>query len=437
MRTIAQAVANLDGWLESVRGPDGYGGPVVHWWQNTLAYTGAGLDWRYEGIIAGYLTLWQRTGQARWLERACRAGDDLRKGQLASGHFRHSRFEMNPHAGGTPHEAAAALALFQLARALRTVRDDRWQVYAAAAERNVLGYAITRLWNESAQHFRDVPGQPFFVPNKACTLVEALFAWSTLTGSDEPIRRYGLPTLRSVLALQTRARGRLAGAIAQARIHGRTVESYFPYYVARCVPALLLAHEYTGAQRWLDAAVAAMDFVHRHRDERGLLTQVLYRRGVNRYPQWVAPLGDVLRVADLLRPYGAGADWSQTRTALRQGQAASGGIVTGRGFGAQVRQRIPRQQRKSGPQRDFRDMIPVAGWCDKAFRYLATQVGAGATLPPAQNDPVSEPCLLRGQRALWEEDAHTMRLTIDQTPVYCWRKGEDWAATLSPQMMWK
>src|SRR5690242_5859072 len=42
---IDRAVAGLDAWLESMRGPGGYGGPVVHWWQQSLIYTGAGLDW--------------------------------------------------------------------------------------------------------------------------------------------------------------------------------------------------------------------------------------------------------------------------------------------------------------------------------------------------------------------------------------------------------
>ena len=78
----AQRVADLDAWLETMRGPDGYGGPVAHWWQNCLSYTGAGLDWRYEGLISGYLTLWARTGEPRWAARARRAGDDLRRGLL-------------------------------------------------------------------------------------------------------------------------------------------------------------------------------------------------------------------------------------------------------------------------------------------------------------------------------------------------------------------
>ncbi len=81
-RLLVHAVALLDAWLETMRGPDGYGGPVVHWWQDNLLYTGVGLDWRYEGIILGYLNLYRATGEERWLDKARRAGDDLVRGQL-------------------------------------------------------------------------------------------------------------------------------------------------------------------------------------------------------------------------------------------------------------------------------------------------------------------------------------------------------------------
>jgi hypothetical protein len=53
----ALTLARLEAWLESMRGPGGYGGPVAHWWRQSLLYTGPGLDWRYEGIILGYLAL--------------------------------------------------------------------------------------------------------------------------------------------------------------------------------------------------------------------------------------------------------------------------------------------------------------------------------------------------------------------------------------------
>jgi hypothetical protein len=74
---IDRAVARLDAWLETMRGARGYGGPVTHWRQQSFIYTGPGRDWRYEGIIAGYLELWRVSGASLWLDRAVRAGDDL------------------------------------------------------------------------------------------------------------------------------------------------------------------------------------------------------------------------------------------------------------------------------------------------------------------------------------------------------------------------
>ena len=53
---IMSAILGLDRWFESMRvewPSPGYGGPVVHWWNHSMAYNGAGFDWRYEGIIQG------------------------------------------------------------------------------------------------------------------------------------------------------------------------------------------------------------------------------------------------------------------------------------------------------------------------------------------------------------------------------------------------
>jgi hypothetical protein len=74
-RQLADTVLGLDRWFATMRVDQptpGYGGPVVHWWNHCLIYQGAGPDWRYEGIVDGYLTLWHATGQPGWLEKAIR-----------------------------------------------------------------------------------------------------------------------------------------------------------------------------------------------------------------------------------------------------------------------------------------------------------------------------------------------------------------------------
>ena len=440
---IAQAVANLDAWLDTMRveegygGPRGYGGPVVHWWQACLSYTGPGLDWRYEGIILGYLTLWQRTGEPCWLEKACRAGNDLMAGQLPNGNgrgcYRASSFELNPYPGGTPGEAAADLGLLRLALALRAEGDGRWERYAATAECNLRDFYLEHMWDPAAQAFRDAPDVPSFVPNKACTLVEALFAWAELRGDAEPIERYALPTLKAVVAMQVTEPGALAGGIAQNSIRGTVVTRYFPYYIARCVPALLLAYDHTGLEAWLEAAAAAFGFVARRIGEDGLLPQVVYPRGTNRYPPWIAGLGDVLRAGALLEAYSAVHDLRAMRAALLAGQLPTGGFATARGFGAQVSQRTRAPQTAS----DFRDGIAVVGWSDKAFRYLASQVPEGQLLPDPAVSDAELPCQVRGWTAIWRESGKEMSLEGPGGSFYRWRKGQPWADVVAPEVMWK
>jgi hypothetical protein len=178
-------------------------------------------------------------------------------------------------------------------------------------------------------------------------------------------------------------------------------------------------------------AVAAFDFIVRQIDGSSLLPQVIYPRGLNRYPQWVAPLGDVLRAGDLLAGHIPAFDVHTMERVLLEGQLASGGIVTGRHFGAQVRQRV------TGRISDFRDCIPVTGWCDKAFRYLVTRVPEAQPLPQPALAEVEQLCQVRGQWALWHESLEAMALMGEEKSYYRWRKGQPWADEVALEVMWK
>lgn len=429
MITVAQTIANLDAWFETIRTPEGYGGPVVHWWQNCLQYTGAGLDWRYEGMIIGYLTLWRRTRETAWLEKATRCGMSLVKGLQKDGNFRNSSFELNPYAGGTPHEAAVDIGLLHLAFALRGLQDSRWKLFAKAAERNLKYFYLKRLWHKKYGRFQDSPTGNSFVPNQACTVVEALFEWAELRQRASIIEKYALPTLEAVINLQA-TEGVVEGGIAQSQHNGKTVEAYFPYYVARCVPALVRAFEYSEEHRWIDAAERAYGFVMRAMDEEGFLPQVVYPNGRNAFPRWVAPLGDVLRIGELLAGYGLRFNLNPMKQQLIKGQLLSGGFVTGHGFGGQVSQRKTHQA-------DFRDFIPVAGWNDKAFRFFAGCLPDKMTIPVPKISNWQTTCQVRGKTAVWQETKHEMKLTVGKKTLYQWQKGQPWAAVSTPEVLWK
>lgn len=422
---IDHAVAHLDAWFETMRGPDGYGGPVAHWWQQCLLYTGAGLDWRYEGIITGYLQLWAQTRDERWLVKACYAGDDLMRGQLENGHYQASTFEMNPATGGTPHEAACDVGLLMLAQVLRQESKRDWQNYAVCAERNLQRFYIEQLWDTEAQSFRDDPNVPSFVPNKAATACEALFLLAEITEDEVWVERYVLPTLNRILEHQVQDAGRLDGAIAQNSFGTRRVEKYFPIYIARCIPALLRGSCWTGDESYAESALRAMRFIARWVAEDGSLPTVVYpNQRVNRYPSWIAPLGDVLRAADAVHPYGFDANLDATRQRLLKGQDATGGIQTATGFAAQIGGRPPRVP-------DMRDVLHVVGWCDKAFRYLAAHIGSA--LPPARSGRFEAACTFQGHTMHLVETPDILEVSHRNATCYRWHKGATWTAIAAPK----
>ena len=422
---INTAVSGLDAWFDTMRGPTGYGGPVVHWWQQSLIYTGSGLDWRYEGIITGYLQLWERTGDRLWITKARRAGDDLVFGQLENGHYPASAFELNPATAGTPHEAACDIGLLLLALRLRKAGYSDWQHYAASAERNLCTFYIDQLWDKESQSFRDNPKFPSFVPNKAATVCEALFLLAELTGNDQWVERYAIPTLKRIMEHQVQSKGRLEGAIAQNSFGARRVNKYFPIYNARCVPAILRGYQWTKDELYFQSALRTMQFITRWVYEDGSFPTVIYaNQQVNRYPSWVAPLGDILYAADKLRPYGFNADLSSTKHRLLAGQDASGGIQTASGFAAAANGR-------QGSVLDLRDVLHVAGWCDKAFRYLTSCVGS--RVPPGQSSKFEVACTFQGQKMCFAETPELVMVDCQRGLCYRWHKGEPWPEIATPE----
>jgi len=215
------------------------------------------------------------------------------------------------------------------------------------------------------------------------------------------------------------------------------VHKFFTLYIARCVPGLVVGYANSDQERFLDAARRAMVFVLQWQCEDGGFPQVIYPGGrINRYPQWVAGVADILRAMRLLQPYGLDADLHSSLEWLLRGQEPTGGFRTARGFASQASQRPP------GTVPEFRDLLPVCGWNDKAWRYLTEVVDSGGK--PLSVDPDWQPdslieceCVLRYQRCLYREDQTTIELRRGGALLYRWRKGAAWAEVCSPEVLWK
>jgi hypothetical protein len=410
------ALPGLEKWFETMRNERGYGGPVVHWWQQSMMYTGAGLDWRYEGIIAGYLKLWEKTRQLPWLDKAIRAGNELLRGQRPDAHFRSSGFEINPSTAGTPHEAACDIALLLLARSLKDLDDPRWKRYLECARANLEMYYLARLWDDDILAFADSTTGKAFVPNKAATAAEAMLLMAEITGDARWAELYGIPTVARIVKLQVTDKGPLDGAIAQNSFGELTVDKYFPLYISRCIPALLKVYALTGGDYYLTSAIHAMAFIERWSDEDGSLPTAVYANGrASSHPSWLAPLGDILRAADLLRSHGYDTEFSATRERFFGSQDTSGGFQTATGFAGQAsgrRSQLP----------DARDLLHVAGWCDKSFRYLAGHVTRDFK-PVSLTGTFESDCTFRGKHFQMVETPEVLEFWRRGHVRYRWRKG--------------
>lgn len=400
-REIEEPLGRLLGWLETMKQPGGYAGPVAHYWRDSFRYIGPGLDWRYEGLITGFLTLHEKTGDLRFLDLAVEAGNHLVRGQFSNGSFRNSNFESNPsfRSGGTPHESAAAIGLLRLAQALgQSGRDGR--PYAEAALRNVEGFHFGRLYDErTGLFFQYIFDRASHAPNKLATMAELLFLAHD-AAKEERYRKAALCCLDFVLSMQDAETGGILQTDHPAPW------SLFPrrqvaYYAARCVPALLEGFHRTRDERYLQGALRIGEFLQGMEAPGGGFWWALQEpKGgggfrLYRYPVFAGGCGDILRALWLLREHGSFPLERSTRWLLAQVDP-DGGVRTGYGM-----KRMDTEEEYAGPP-SWRDVLHVVGWADKTLRYLALllEPGTSVEVRPCPREPWKFQCA----DGLYEED---------------------------------
>ncbi len=415
---IALVLAGIDAWLEGMRGPDGYTGPIAHWWETNLRFTGPIFDWRYEGIIDGYRTLYLKTGNPGFLHRAERAADDVLAAQLPDGRFSSSSFQFGPVPGGTPHEAGIDAALLLLAKTMRQQDLNGYERYQASAQANLEQYWFGVLWD--GRGFMDQPYNPVLVANKHATLLEALLVYGELLGRS--FEEYTAACLRVIRSAYVPS-GPQAGGIVHLGIGPSRLA--VSIYTARTMNGVLSYYLHDGDPSLPPFLQGAVSFLEKLLTSSGVAWGVYGSGETALNPQMIAGAGDVLRF--LLRAAAAGIDTGTVADRLGRtllvSQLPSGGLPTARGFVAKGLARSPRTV-------ELRDILPVAGWVDKTFRALTAWLPEGSQLPAAVVRPYGVKVAWRGRVVEFREDGAQFEV-IDQRgkPVYVWRKG-----TRAPQI---
>jgi hypothetical protein len=414
---VAQAISNLHRWFQTMRQRGGYGGPVAHWWQSRYQYTGPGLDWRYEGILQGYALLSERTGDESWNQAAQTAADDLITGQQPDGAYRASQFEINPGVLGTPHEAGATLGLLTALPHLPRPGEA-----LGTAGRN-LDNIILRLWDRESGGFNDLPGVRSRVPNKLATLALALMALAEVSGQSDYLA-YARSALDDVLRYQAKGGVTDGGVHQYDPGHGSGDNRFFPFYNARCVPALVRGADVLRDTRYTEAAERIVRFLAGTMHQDGSWPQIVYRSGARaEWPRWIAGTADII-----LAIHAVGAPVpSAALERLLAGRLAPGGFATAQGFASQIVQWTP-----SGYP-DARDVTPVVGWNDKVFRLFCRLLPPGAAIPSPDVGNAEIRVLVGPRTATYRETDEHMTITGDDgTTFFGWTKTEPWSQVSGP-----
>ena len=189
----------------------------------------------------------------------------------------------------------------------------------------------------------------------------------------------------------------------------------------------MLFRSVAGAGRFGDAALAdaalgAARFIDRHTDTTGACPLIVYADGrVRRHPQWVAATGDILRGLLATHALGGPPPSAAMQARLFAGQDGNGGVRTARGFAATLGDPVD----ASLPE--LRDLLHVAGWADKAFRYLADTAEPPSSPSMFDGSPFEAFCTFRRRRLRYLESGDGLTLEHSGRTIYRWRKERDWA----------
>ena len=396
---LTTAQGRLESWFAGMHGPEGYYGPVVGFRGVNAGYCGPGYDWRYEGLLEG----WMAHAQAhvsRDTERLALlqgALAEIGRSRLGNGTLRCSYFETNPFEGGMPHEpilVASALRARALLRAANLPVDPGFDIFV---ERFVTERLANELWNRALRTFNNWLQSEYesYSPATVAAIIEVLLAYEEAGGGGAKLESMIKGAADSLFAAQIMMGLLTGGMPVSNRDHGPVN----PALAARCLVAFDRLHHRFEDERYRHAGNALEAFLKRVALKDGGFPVMVHRNStISSVPVFIGGTAGVL--TSLFRSGRMKEEWLKPHLDfILAHQSSTGAFDTAVGFGGTA-------PRKGDP--DWRDVLPVCGWNDKIYHLLAL-LNPGA-LAPVPVKSASRPVMVRGQKAVFEEDDRRMRL---------------------------
>lgn len=381
---IQEALSRLVSWLQTWKTKNGgYNGFVVHRGNLKRMYKIHDTPWSQGPIINGYINLYRKTGDGKWLAEAIQAAHLQTTRLHNSGKYIYAGFE-DDRFSSLVHNSLANCSLLDLAGEFIEQGDTRSaEKYISTVEHNTREYIIGRLWVESygAFKFSEIdhywPQEDRFVANMNSVAVENLIKLNELTG-DSSFLSYAYRVGEWLLTQQIISDDITNGGISYAQTHPRVVVSI---YTALSMRGLDDLWHLTRDERYkVMMATAARHLMNFRDPETKLFYHAVYNGELRKYPLFLAGAGIILKALDNIRNlFLEDLDLYASLETLLLKQLPNGGFPTFIGCNT------PDNWRPKGDNSQvWEDIVPCVGWNSHLFEFLTRWVSQPCELKSAE-----------------------------------------------------
>lgn len=247
---LAKSLKRLECWINSWQTSVGsYNGIIATFWESTTGTIQANSV-HQTPIIQGYLNLYQRTGNRKFLLRAVAAADLLVNDIGDDYHYRQTASDIPGRPAGPIQDIECDLALIHLYDRYRNEIGGATK-YLEAVVQNVQNYLLTKWWDGRVLSHH--------VANQIAKSGELFIMLYRATHNQEYLQ-YAMTAGDWLITHQIK-RGPLAGAMEQSLYDSRLIG----VYQAPCLPCLMSLYRETQQDKYQQAVMQLTRFINSSR----------------------------------------------------------------------------------------------------------------------------------------------------------------------------